>query len=60
MIIWQPGMTLADMEKQIILKALQFYHGNKTKAAQSLDISVRTIDNKLKKYDDERKGSKAN
>lgn len=48
--LWSPGMTLADVEKEVILKALQFYGGNKTRTAASLDIGVRTIDNKLAIY----------
>ena len=50
MINWQPGITLEEIEKQVILKALEFYQGNKTKTALSLGIAVRTLDNKLEKY----------
>jgi DNA-binding NtrC family response regulator len=53
MIFWTPGMTLDEMEKQVILAALRFYHGNKAKTAQALNVSVRTIHNKLEKYDQE-------
>lgn len=51
MVHWQPGMTIKEVERDIIEKALQFFQGNKTQAAQSLGISVRTIDNKLKQYE---------
>ena len=47
---WVLGMKIEDVEKQIIEYTLQFYGGNKTKTAQSLGISVRTIDNKLGKW----------
>ena len=38
------------MERQIILKALREANGHRTEAAQRLDISTRTIRNKLQKY----------
>ncbi|MFH2036998.1 MAG: sigma-54 dependent transcriptional regulator [Candidatus Zixiibacteriota bacterium] len=44
------GMTLAEGEKLLILKALEKYDGNKTKAAEALDITPRTIRNKLQEY----------
>jgi two-component system, NtrC family, response regulator AtoC len=43
-------MTLAEGEKFLILKALQRFDGNKTKAAEALDITPRTIRNKLAEY----------
>ena len=51
MIIWQPGVTLEDVEKQVILKAFQYFQGNKTKTAQALDIAIRTLDAKIAKYE---------
>jgi hypothetical protein len=56
-ITWQPGITLEQLEKQVILKALQFFGGNKTRTAQSLDIAIRTLDNKLEKYEREQNAS---
>lgn len=50
MINWQPGLTLEDIEKEVILKALSFYHGNKTRTAEALGVAIRTIDNKLARY----------
>ena len=47
---WSPGVKLEAVEKQVILKTLQFYKNNKTSAANALGISIRTIDNKLEKY----------
>jgi len=46
----KPGMTLADTEKYMILKTLEQYKGNKTKAAEVLNITPRTIRNKLAEY----------
>ncbi len=50
MIMWSPGVTLEAIEKQVVLKAFQFYRGNKTATANSLGIAVRTLDAKLEKY----------
>jgi transcriptional regulator with PAS, ATPase and Fis domain len=50
MIIWQPGMTIDDVEKLVIHAALSFHSGNKTKTADSLNIAIRTLDNKLARY----------
>jgi DNA-binding NtrC family response regulator len=43
-------MTLAEGEKYLILKTLQKYGGNKTRAAEALNITSRTIRNKLAEY----------
>lgn len=48
--IWFPGVTLADLEKKAILKALKFYDNNKTRTASALGISIRTLQNKLNEY----------
>ena len=45
------GMTLAEGEKFLILKTLQKFEGNKTRAAEVLNITTRTIRNKLSEYD---------
>lgn len=47
---WQPGMTLADVEKATILHAFRHFRGNKTQTAQALGITVKTIYNKLESY----------
>lgn len=44
------GLTLHQMEKELILSTLQTHHHNRTKAAQTLGISVRTLRNKLHEY----------
>ena len=44
------GMSVRDAEKELILKTLDNYDGNRSKAAEVLDISVRTLRNKLKEY----------
>lgn len=50
---WQPGETLESIEKSVILQAFRFYHGNKTHTANALGIAIRTLDNKLEKYEQE-------
>jgi DNA-binding transcriptional regulator YdaS (Cro superfamily) len=57
-IIWQPGITLADIEKKIIMRALQIY-GSQEKAAATLGVATKTIQNKLKKYKKEAEKSAA-
>jgi len=44
------GMTIADAEKELIIKTLEHCAQNKTKAADMLGISVRTLRNKLNEY----------
>lgn len=39
------------IEKQVILNAFRFYRGNKTQCSISLGISIRTLENKLEKYE---------
>ncbi|QUX95061.1 sigma-54-dependent Fis family transcriptional regulator [Marinomonas sp. CT5] len=45
------GMRLDDLEKIAILKTLKNNQGNKTDTANQLGISVKTLYNKLDKYD---------
>ncbi|MFQ5673732.1 MAG: sigma-54-dependent transcriptional regulator [Nitrospinales bacterium] len=44
------GSTLGEMEKQLILKTLEEVGNNKTRCAEILNISVRTLRNKLAEY----------
>jgi DNA-binding NtrC family response regulator len=44
------GMTLAEFEKQLILKTLESAGNNKTRAAKILGISLRTLHNRLGRY----------
>lgn len=57
----RPGLTIASMEQNLILKTLEFCEWNKAQAAEMLDISIRTLRNKLHEYGEfryerERKG----
>jgi len=47
---WNPGQTLDDIERSVILEALQYHHGNRTHTAKALGISIRTLRNKLADY----------
>jgi len=44
------GTTVEEAEKQLILKTLESTHNNKTRAAEILGISLKTLHNKLKEY----------
>ena len=55
LIAWSPGVTLDNVEKQVIEKAYAHYRGNKTVTAASLGIAIRTLDNKLERYVEEAK-----
>lgn len=44
------GTTVDEAERQLILKTLQSTQNNKTKAAEILGISSKTLQNKLKEY----------
>jgi len=44
------GVTIAEMEKQLIFKTLQETKQNRTQAAKILGISIRTLRNKLHEY----------
>ena len=44
------SITLAELEKRHILAALEQCKGNRTHAAKLLDVSIRTLRNKLHEY----------
>jgi len=44
------GTTVEEAERQLILKTLQTTNNNKTRAAEILGISLKTLHNKLKEY----------
>lgn len=43
-------VTLYELEKRYILKALNYFEGNKTQAANALGITIKTLYNKLHEY----------
>jgi two-component system, NtrC family, response regulator HydG len=44
------GESLAEVERRLLQKTLEFAKGNKRKAAELLKISLKTIYNKMKQY----------
>lgn len=46
----QAGMTVGEMEKRLILKTLEHTQQNRTRAAELLGISIRTLRNKISEY----------
>ncbi len=49
----QVGQTVAGMERKLIIDTLKHTMGNRTTAANILGISIRTLRNKLKQYQEE-------
>lgn len=47
------GQRAEEVERLHILQTLKHFHGNRTHAARALDISVRTLRNKLRLYSDQ-------
>jgi DNA-binding NtrC family response regulator len=46
----KPGLSVAEAEKRLIFETLRSTVNNKTKAAELLGISIRTLRNKLNEY----------
>jgi DNA-binding NtrC family response regulator len=46
----KPGTTVREMEKQLIVQTLKEVDENRTRAAELLGISIRTLRNKLREY----------
>lgn len=49
-VVYRPGMTLDEMEKEAIILALREVGGNRRRAAEELEIGERTLYRKIKKY----------
>lgn len=47
---YDPTITLSELEKRYVLKALAHFDGNKTQAAKALGITIKTLYNKLHEY----------
>lgn len=47
------GRTVGEVERELIIDTLDHCLGNRTQAAQVLGISIRTLRNKLKQYQEE-------
>ncbi|MFV2005832.1 MAG: sigma-54 interaction domain-containing protein [Longimicrobiales bacterium] len=49
-LVLPPGMTMEEIEREVIVSALDKVQGNRRKAAEVLDIGERTLYRKIKKY----------
>ncbi len=47
---YDPAVTLHELERRYILKALNHFEGNKTQAANALGVTIKTLYNKLHEY----------
>jgi transcriptional regulator with PAS, ATPase and Fis domain len=50
------GATVGEAERLLILRTLEFTGHNKTRAAEMLGVSLKTLHNKLKEYESQREG----
>jgi transcriptional regulator with PAS, ATPase and Fis domain len=46
----RPGLTVEEAERRLIFETLAFTQNNKTRAAELLGVSLKTLHNKLKEY----------
>lgn len=46
----EAGRSISDVEKELILKTMEHFNGDKLRAAETLGISVRTLYNRLRQY----------
>lgn len=58
-VTYRPGMTLDELERGAIQDAMRYYKGVKTTVARSLQITVKTLDSKLRRYADDDSGRSA-
>lgn len=45
------GMSIREVERELILKTLEHFDGNKTQTAEALGISLKTLYNRLNEYE---------
>jgi DNA-binding NtrC family response regulator len=50
-VLFEPGMTMEDIEREAISAALAEVRGNRRRAADMLGIGERTLYRKIAKYD---------
>jgi DNA-binding NtrC family response regulator len=50
-VVFRPGMTMSEMEREAITAALREARGNRRRAAEMLGIGERTLYRKLKEYE---------
>ena len=47
---FRPGITLQEAERQLLEKTLRATGGNRTRAAEMMGVSLRTVRNKIREY----------
>jgi len=47
---FRPGMSLDEVEREMILRTIEFAGGNKSRAAEYLGVSLKTLYNRLEQY----------
>lgn len=57
-LVWQPVMTLSDVERIVIEEAYKFYGRNKTATANALGIAIRTLDSRFEQYSNKKPENK--
>jgi DNA-binding NtrC family response regulator len=50
-VVYRPGMTMKELEREAITAALKEVGGNRREAAEALGIGERTLYRKIKEYD---------
>lgn len=48
--IWRPGLSMEDIKNQVIMEALEYFDYNRAKTAEALDISLRGLGLRIRKY----------
>ncbi|MEL6367777.1 MAG: helix-turn-helix domain-containing protein, partial [Pseudomonadota bacterium] len=48
----KPGMAIRDMERMLIEKTLKHHHGKRKETAAALGVSLKTLYNRLKEYEE--------
>ena len=49
-VVFKHGLSLADVERIVILETLRHQNFNRTRAARVLGIGIRTLQRKIKEY----------
>jgi DNA-binding NtrC family response regulator len=47
---WKPGLSLGEMERQLLSMTLEATGGNRSRTAELLGVSLRTVRNKIREY----------
>ena len=46
----RPGVSLENMERKLLQMTLEATHGNRSRTAEMLGVSLRTVRNKIRSY----------